>query len=109
MGATVASAWGEGWVGEMLYSYLFIIYSLMVFPYFRIKVLVNFLRIKRMEGSQWHVPNISNTELIVVTIYKAIDTRVFHIILNYIFIPLFWPSLEKNFCLQMEDITFTPH
>ena len=30
------------------------------------------------------------------------DTRVFRIIWDYIFIPLFRPSLEKNFCLQTE-------
>ena len=35
------------------------------------------------------------------------DTRVFRIILDYIFISLFLPSLEKNFCLQMEAYLIT--
>ena len=35
------------------------------------------------------------------------DTRVFRIILDIIFIPLFYASLEKNLSLQMEHTIFT--
>ena len=42
-----------------------------------------------------------------VSTWIILMIRGFFVSFRIIFIPLFWPSLEKNFCLQMEDIIFT--